>query len=615
MMPNQLIGGRYRIIRTLGEGGMANVYLAHDLILDRDVSIKTLRLDLSNDEKTINRFRREALAATELTHPNIVEIYDFDEEDGIQYLVMEYVDGTDLKTYIKRHFPIPLQKVIQILKQVLSAVSEAHKAGIIHRDLKPQNILIDHNGNAKISDFGIAMTNSKLGLTQTNAIFGSIHYLSPEQTRGGMATDKSDVYSLGIILYEMLVGKVPFAGENAVAIALQHAQSQIPSVRDFDDAIPQALENVVLKATAKDPTNRYASVDEMLIDLRTALDASRIMEPRFVPTQLDDDATRLIPIDEIQVAQQKMHSVSSKEQNATTQEDMEDVKEQPYKKPRRRWLWLAIIVVLLGTVGGAFAMVRHDNVTIPTLTNKTQASAVALIQREGLKVGTITKSSSATIVNGNVINSAPGAKRTVKRGTPVNLVISSGKKLQRFGDYTEEPFNEVAKLLTLKGFNVRQKLQSSTDVPAGEIISQSVSAESKVNPENTTVTFTVSSGPQTVTVPDFTNQDATVFYNWANQNGIKILQPNTMSSDKVAANKVISQTIPAGQTVTVGETMQVTLSSGSDQKQSSSSASANTSSQSSEQASSQPGDQSSSSSQTTSSSNQSSIDSSSNSTK
>lgn len=577
MMPNQLIGGRYRIMRTLGEGGMANVYLAHDLILDRDVSIKTLRLDLTNDEKTSNRFRREALAATELTHPNIVEIYDFDEEDGIQYLVMEYIDGMDLKTYIKRYFPIPLQQVVHILKQVLSAVSAAHKAGIIHRDLKPQNILIDKQGNAKISDFGIAMTNSELAMTQTNTIFGSVHYLSPEQTRGGMATDKSDVYSLGIILYEMLVGKVPFVGENAVAIALQHSQTQIPNVRDFDETIPQALENIVLKATAKDPVERYSSVDAMLIDLRTSLDAARIMEPRFVPSKIDNDETRIIPIDKIQAARQ---NVKAKDIMENVGADLEnDEQHKGPKKHRKRWLWITLIIVILGSIGGAFVMLRHDNVVVPNLVNKSQSNAVALIQQEGLKVGTITKSSSASIANGNVIKSNPNSKRVVSRGTTINLVVSSGKKLQRFGDYTGEMFDDVSKILILKGYDIQQKSQSSNDVPAGEIISQSVNADSKVDPENTTVTFVVSSGPQTVTVPDFTNQDVTVFYNWANQNSIKILQPNTNSSENVPAGKIISQTIPAGQTATVGETMQVTVSSGSNKQKQESSTSEDSQSQ------------------------------------
>lgn len=571
MMPNQLIGSRYLIKRTLGEGGMANVYLAHDLILDRDVSIKTLRLDLSNDEKTINRFRREAMAATELTHPNIVAVYDFDDEEGLQYLVMEYIDGMDLKTYIKKYFPIPLQQVIHILKQVLSAVSAAHKTGIIHRDLKPQNILIDNEGNAKISDFGIAMSNSDMAMTQTNTIMGSVHYLSPEQTRGAMATDKSDVYSLGIILYEMLVGKVPFAGENAVAIALQHSQTAIPFVRDFDSSIPQALENVVLKATAKDPADRYLSVDEMLLDLRTSLDANRTLESRFVPTVRDDDMTRIIPVGAIQAANKQLVE--------NDKQEVSDANRQPTKKKKHklRWLWIALVIIIMAGIVGAFAMMRSANVQVPNLVNKSQVTAVRIIQSKGFKVGSITKTSSPTVAEGNVIATDPKVNKEVKRGTEIDLVISSGKKLLRFGDYTGEPYDEVAKSLILKGFSVDEKQQASNDIPTGEIISQDVSADSKVDPENTSVTFTVSSGPQKIQVPNFKGKNVSVFFDWANQNGIRILQPDTKNSN-TPAETIIAQSINPGQTVVVGDTMQVTVSIGADT--SAQSSSSNTSSSS-----------------------------------
>lgn len=553
MMPNQLIGSRYLIKRTLGEGGMANVYLAHDLILDRDVSIKTLRLDLSNDEKTINRFRREAMAATELVHPNIVSIYDFDEENGIQYLVMEYIDGMDLKTYIKQNFPLPLQQVIHILKQVLSAVSTAHKAGIIHRDLKPQNILIDQQNNAKISDFGIAMTNSEVAMTQTNTIMGSVHYLSPEQSRGAMATDKSDVYSLGIILYEMLTGKVPFSGDNAVVIALQHTKKAMPFVRDADSNIPQALENVVLKATAKDPNDRYASVDDMLLDLRTSLDASRTMEPRYLPINNIDEETRIIPISKIKAADQK---VIIDEIKQTTQS-----KDKVAKHSKKRWLWITLVILVMALIGGAFMVLQHGSVEVPKLSNKTQAKAVALIQDCGLKVGSITKTSSDTIADGNVVVSDPKDNKKVRRGTEVDLVISSGKKLLQFGDYTGQQYDQTAKELGLKGFKVNEKQQASNDVPSGAIISQDVSADTKVDPATTNVIFTVSSGPKKVQVPDFTGKNVSTFFNWANQNGIKILQPDNQNSNK-PAQTIIAQSITAGQDATDGDTMQVTVSAG-----------------------------------------------------
>ena len=258
MNPGYKIGKRYRIIRSLGEGGMANVYLAHDEVLDRDVSVKLLRLDLRDDPSTRRRFEREAMAANQLNDPHIVGVYDIGEEHGMQFMVMQYVKGTDLKAYIKQHFPIPLPQVVDIMEQVLSAVETAHAHGIIHRDLKPQNILIDDNKNIKITDFGIAIAAHHDSLTQTNTLMGSVHYLSPEQARGSIATKQSDIYSLGIILYELLTGTVPFEGETAVSIALKHFKDEIPSVRNKNRAIPQALENVVIKATAKDPAGRYS---------------------------------------------------------------------------------------------------------------------------------------------------------------------------------------------------------------------------------------------------------------------------------------------------------------------------------------------------------------------
>ena len=245
------INERYRVIRSIGSGGMANVYLGYDLILDREVAVKVLRFDFLDDETAIRRFRREALAASELVHPNIVGIYDVGQEDNRQYLIMEYVKGTDLKKYIKANYPLPLEQVITIMQQVLSAIGLAHEHRIIHRDLKPQNILMDEDGNVKIADFGIAIALSETSLTQTNTLLGSVHYLSPEQARGSMATRQSDIYALGIILYELLMGKVPFEGESAVSIALKHFQSDMPSVREQHPEIPQSLENVILKQQLK----------------------------------------------------------------------------------------------------------------------------------------------------------------------------------------------------------------------------------------------------------------------------------------------------------------------------------------------------------------------------
>ena len=291
-----LLGERYRIIDTLGEGGMANVYLAKDIILQRKVAVKVLRLDLQKDPQTEARFQREALATSELSHPNIVSVLDVGTDQGLPYMVMEYVDGPDLKEYIQQNYPLDLHQVINIMDQILSAVALAHKHNVIHRDLKPQNILMDKRGNIKIADFGIAVALNQSSVTQTNSIMGSVHYMSPEQTRGGMVTKQSDIYSLGIILYELITGHVPFSGDTPVAIALKHAQEPVPSIRQKNPEIPQALENVVLKATAKDPRDRYSSAQEMKEDLDTCLDYSRRNEPPFVASHdVSDDETIILP--------------------------------------------------------------------------------------------------------------------------------------------------------------------------------------------------------------------------------------------------------------------------------------------------------------------------------
>ena len=241
----QKIADRYQIIKTIGEGGMANVYLANDTILDRNVAVKVLRGDLADDEKFVRRFQREAISASSLSHPNIVEMYDVGEDDGNYYIVMEYVDGKTLKSLVKRRGALTLPEVIDIMLQLTSAISCAHDSYIIHRDIKPQNVLILEDGRVKITDFGIAMALNSHELTQTNSIMGSVHYLPPEQANGSGSTIKSDIYSLGILMYELITGKIPFKGDNAVEIAIKHMKEQIPSVCKINPDIPQSIENVI----------------------------------------------------------------------------------------------------------------------------------------------------------------------------------------------------------------------------------------------------------------------------------------------------------------------------------------------------------------------------------
>ena len=330
MVKGQKINDRYEIIRLIGEGGMANVYLALDTILDRQVAVKVLRGDLAEDEKFVRRFQREANSASKIIHPNIVEIYDVGEDQGEYYIVMEYIDGRDLKSLIKKRKGLTISETIDIMLQLTSAVACAHDSYIIHRDIKPQNILIMDDGKVKITDFGIAQAMNSQEMTQTNSVMGSVHYIAPEQANGSGTTVKSDIYSLGILMYELLIGKVPFKGENAVEIALKQMKEPIPSVIEQKENIPMSIENIIRRATAKNPKNRYDSVQEMHDDIKTALSRNRIDE---------DPITFEYPEHE----NKKNERASRLEKNAVKNEEI--IEEEKSKKSL--WITLGILGAII----------------------------------------------------------------------------------------------------------------------------------------------------------------------------------------------------------------------------------------------------------------------------
>lgn len=578
MRTGYTLNGRYRIIRALGEGGMANVYLAHDLILDRDVSVKLLRLDLRDDPSTIRRFQREALAATELVNPNIVQVYDVGEENGMQYLVMEYVEGTDLKAYIKAHFPIAYQEVIHIMAQILSAVQTAHEHNIIHRDLKPQNILIDQHKVAKITDFGIAVALSEHSLTQTNTVLGSVHYLSPEQARGGMATKKSDIYSLGIILYELLTGTVPFEGETAVSIALKHFQSEIPSVRDIDPRIPQALENVVLKATAKRPEDRYADAASMAADLKTSLSPKRAGEVKFTPVQDDDGETKVLPVSALNLSQ-PTDAKAATTADTSASADQTDTKTQPTGKkgrkktrhPRRRKFLLAGLVVLLLVAGIliGMALFRPQMTSVPSVAGRTEKVAKSRLADAYLTVGKVHKTASGSVKIHRAVRTEPRAGTQLKRHTVVDLWISTGPKRYRLADYQGDAYASTAAKLEALGFTVHRESVHSTSVPAGRIMQQSVQAGKNVVPSRTDITFTVSTGSATVTLADLTNKTKAQAQNYATDHNLNLAFDYAYSND-VTKGRVIKQSPGEGAVVQEGDEVTLTMSRGMESQSSSS---------------------------------------------
>lgn len=559
------INGRYKIIGNIGSGGMANVFLAHDLILDREVAIKVLRFDFQNDQSAIRRFQREALAATELVHPNIVTVYDVGEEDGMQFLVMEYVKGMDLKRYIQTHYPVPYLQIVDIIQQILSAVALAHQHRIIHRDLKPQNVLINEDGVVKITDFGIAIALSETSITQTNSMLGSVHYLSPEQARGSMATNQSDIYAIGIILYEILTGKVPFDGESAVTIALKHFQDEIPSIRIYDKNVPQSLENVVLKATAKEPADRYKTADEMRADLDTVLSPDRLNEPRWEPHALMDETRVLTPVEAAQV-----ETPPVEEPVAETAADQAEESAKPKKKKRKRWLLLPVIMViaLLG-IGSYFLFGGgRGDVAIPEVNGQTEAAARAELEAAGLQVADeVEEIEDDEVEAGNVVKTDPPEGNEVKKNSVVTLYISSGTKKITLDDYEGRSFDDVKKELIVLGFDedrIKEELESSDDVDEGDIISQSPAAGREVSPAEDEITFKVSSGPDSFAMDNYygmTEADARAALTSRGVDRSQI-EVNYQSSSQPSGT-IIAQAPATGETVVTSQTtITLTVSSG-----------------------------------------------------
>ncbi|MFN6734963.1 Stk1 family PASTA domain-containing Ser/Thr kinase [Enterococcus gallinarum] len=561
------LNGRYKIIGNIGSGGMANVFLAHDLILDREVAVKVLRFDFQNDKNAIRRFQREALAATELVHPNIVTVYDVGEEDGMQFLVMEYVKGMDLKRYIQTHYPVPYLQIVDIVQQILSAVALAHQHRIIHRDLKPQNILINEEGVVKITDFGIAIALSETSITQTNSMLGSVHYLSPEQARGSMATNQSDIYAIGIILYEMLTGKVPFDGESAVTIALKHFQDEIPSIRIYDKNVPQSLENVVLKATAKEQADRYKTADEMREDLSTALSPERLNEPRWEPHALNDETRALTPITDEMIAEQPAEL-------AVTEPEVEETADQKQEKPKKKrkkwWLILPILVIAaLLVIGGYFVFGGgRGDVEIPKVSGDTETVAREKLEAAGLKVADETEEiADDEIEEGNVVKTDPQEGTEVKKNSEITLYISSGTEKITLKNYEEKNFEDVKAELIKLGFSedqIKEETKSSDAIGEGLIISQSPDVGEKVSPKEDDITFVVSTGPESFAMEDYYGQRIEDVRAALTSKGVpteNIYEQSAPSDEPVGT--VINQAPGAGESVITSQTViTLTVSSG-----------------------------------------------------
>ena len=566
----KIFAGRYRIVKQIGRGGMADVYLAKDLILDgEEVAVKVLRTNYQTDPIAVARFQREARAMADLDHPHIVRITDIGEEDGQQYLAMEYVAGLDLKRYIKEHYPLSNEEAVRIMGQILLAMRLAHTRGIVHRDLKPQNILLTPDGTAKVTDFGIAVAFAETSLTQTNSMLGSVHYLSPEQARGSKATVQSDIYAMGIIFYEMLTGHIPYDGDSAVTIALQHFQKPLPSVIAENPSVPQALENVVIKATAKKLTDRYKSVAEMYVDLSSSLSYNRRNEPKLVFDDATKADTKTLP----KVSQSTLTSipkVQTQSPKPQTAKPSQQVSEDNYatkpvkkRKFRARYMILLASIVLVAASLIWILSRTPATIAIPDVAGQTVAEAKETLKKANFEIGEEKTETSEKVEEGRIIRTDPGAGTGRKEGTKINLVVSSGKQSFQLSNYIGRKSTDV--IAELKQKKVPENLikieeEESSESEAGTVLRQSPAAGTTYDlSKASTITLTVAKKVTSVAMPSYTGSSLEFTKNnlvqivGIKEANIEVVEVST-APDGTAEGTVVEQSPKAGEKVDLTKT-------------------------------------------------------------
>lgn len=449
----QVFANRYNLIKKLGEGGMADVYLAFDALLNREVAIKLLRASMSVDPVSLLRFQREANSASSLNHPNIVEIYDVGEDEGSHYIVMEYVKGKTLKQLIAQRGAMEKHEAISIMDQLVSAVLEAHQKNIIHRDIKPQNVIVKDDGTVKMADFGIATVADTLQLTQADIVMGSVHYLAPELARGESASFQSDIYALGITFYELLTGQVPHHGEQAVQIAMKHLKDEIPSVKEFNPSLPQSIENIIIKSTAKNKRLRYLNAKEMLDDLRTCLSDKKRNVAKLI-LSLNNELDETIQMDPVAGV---------------------EVKKPFFKKPLGLVTLVGSIALLILTLTlSGFFESLSPTVLIPDLVNMTMDEAEEALVNSGLSISYVKYELTESTEKGLIIKTSPSVGSEVDRGSTITLTVSEGIYFL-VDNFVGQNIEDVTSLLSTTKISIKVERQVS-DSATGTILKQELLA-------------------------------------------------------------------------------------------------------------------------------------------
>ncbi|WP_239703126.1 MULTISPECIES: Stk1 family PASTA domain-containing Ser/Thr kinase [unclassified Mammaliicoccus] len=559
-MIGRIIAGRYEFVKYLGGGGMSNVYLAKDKILNRDVAVKVINIPPYEKEKAVERFEREVQNTTILSHSNVVNVLDVEEDDNCYYLVMEYIEGPTLKEYLCKEGKLSADEAVEMTLQILKGIAHAHHHRIIHRDIKPQNILMTKNGTLKILDFGIARALSETALTETNHVMGSVQYLSPEQAKGQSTDESSDIYSIGIVLYELLTGHPPFNGETPVSVAIKHIQEELPSIRKERPSIPQSIENVIMKATRKEKSLRYRDTNEMYNDLLTALDDERKDE---LPRYDSDSDTKTMPV----IKADEEESDTKTVPNATTQQNanvqQQNTETNKPKRKRNKWLIVFVPILLLCMLVGAigFALTAPKYVDVPNLLGKSRGEALALIDEKGLSKGKITEAYSNSFKEGEVMKVTPKVGSKVKEMTKVDLVISQGVKTFTVEDYVGKSADKTKKQLEKQGFeSVRIKEQYDKAVN-GTVINQNIEPGSKVVPKDTMIILTKSIGVKQEYVKDYTGEEISKATSELEALGFKVEQSEVESDEP--ADTIVKQSFKDGQ-LPVESTIYFDVSKGED---------------------------------------------------
>ncbi|GGH25603.1 Stk1 family PASTA domain-containing Ser/Thr kinase [Paenibacillus segetis] len=564
------LGGRYQIIERIGGGGMALVYKARDILLNRNVAIKVLRQQFVNDEEFIRRFRREAQSAASLSHSNIVSVYDVGQEDEIHYIVMEYIEGQNLNEIIKERAPLQIEEAVRIASQIADALDHAHHNQIIHRDIKPHNILIGRNGRVKVTDFGIARAATSSTITQTGSVVGSVHYFSPEHAKGVATGEKSDLYSLGIVLYQMLTGRLPFLGESPISVALKHLQEHFEEPRLVNPMIPQSVENIILKSMRKNPNERYQSAREMLRDLETCLLPERRQESKLAFVDDDDeDSTRIIPAIKPQGRNSGGNSSKLSRDSQFSDERDNEPKKNSWGKPV---LWVSLTVLLLAAMIGVVWYVKTTltvpDVTVPNVINLEETLAISTLGEKGLEVGKVDRIYKEGIAEGIVYDQSKPEGSSVKKGSSIDLMVGGPQPLEKMPSLNDLTYEQAVEQLIERGVDqasIKKDEQFHNDIEAGKVIEQNPAANEEFDPAIVQVVLTVSKGKEEVKMQNLIGKTQAEAEAILAQLGLKVAKDGIKQepSFEVEAGKVTQQwPTAAGDMVTPGTEFILTISSG-----------------------------------------------------